>query len=336
MAKSDDILSREVAITAKVEETGISLSAKSRAVAAIDRLLGGLADWPAAVLEGRAAKRRLKDEVERKLIEVQAEVAERRLKGMEQAGDTLLIGVLKDSGRKQVNVASVVIEAVEELKALPPPTQAQSGVTLDEPDQVNDDWINQFARFAEDASSDELQQLWGRVLAGEVNRPGSFSRHTLRFIAELDKTTAEHCEFAMERAVGDFIPKVDAWIASDHLRIGIDLQRLGILECVTGLGSLQQQFIMSSKSPKTFIKGGQVLVVYGQDGAEVAVPAILVTRLGQEVFSLLTPKDPNSALRNLAELMKGQAAVQYIGLGPWVPEGDSLRFFCTEAILNWQ
>ena len=334
MANTDDILSREVAIAANVEETGISLKAKSRAVAAIDRLLGGLADWPAAVVEGKAAKRRLKDEVERKLIEVQAEVAERKLKGMEQAGDALLLGVLKDSGRKQVNVAGVVIDAVKELKALPPPMQPQSDGAEIGPDQLNEDWINQFTRFAEDASSDDLQQIWGRVLAGEISRPGSFSRHTLRFIAELDATTAIHCEFAMENAVGDFIPKTEAWNSSEHLRVGLDLQRLGVLEGLSGLGGMQQQFTMSSTNPKTFIKGGQALVVYGRDGDQVSVPAIVVTRLGQEVFSLLTPIDPNSALRCLSDLLKAQDAVSRIELGSWSPFGDGIQFVHTEMILS--
>jgi len=266
MAESDDVLSREVAIAAKLEGTSVSLQAKSRAVTAFDRLLGALSDWPAAFAEGRAAKRRLKDELERKLLEVQAEVAERKLRGLEQAGDVLLVGLLKDNGRKQSNVAGVVIEAVEEMKALPPPNQPQSGAASDEPDQVNEDWINQFARFAEDASSDELQQIWGRVLAGEVNCPGSFSRHTLRFISELDKTTAEHCEFAMEMAIQTMIPKTEVWNDSYHLEVGLDLQRLGILEGLTGIGSLSEQLTLSSKNPKIYFKGPKALMIYGEEG----------------------------------------------------------------------
>ena len=333
MSEPDDVLSRQVAITARVDATGVSLQAKSRAVAALDRLIGSLADLPAAYVEGKANKRRLKDQIDRRLLEVQAEVAERKLRGMEQAGDALLVDALKAAGRKQANSACVAIEAIEEMKALPPPTMAQPGDMADEPAAVDEDWMNQFSRYTEDASSDQLQQTWGRVLAREVNRPGSFSRHTLRFVAELDRTTAEHCEFAMELAIGDFIPKTEAWNASSHLMIGLDLQRLGLLEGIGGLGGMSQTFEFGGE-PMSFVKGQQLMVVSGQQGAQLSVPAIVVTRLGQEVFSLLTPSRPADALRELAGLLEKGDVVKRIELGPWVTEGDGLRYFAQEVLLD--
>lgn len=332
MAQADDVLAGEVAITAKLEETGISLKAKSRAVAAIDRLLGGLADWPAAFFEGRAAKRRLKDEIAQKLLQLQGELAERKLEGIEQAGDALLVGVLKDAGRKQLNVASVVIEAVEEIKALPAPEQVRSTDASDEPDEVDEDWLNQFMRFAEDASSDDLQQLWGRVLAGEVNRPGAFSRHTLRFIAELDKTTADHCEVASEFSFKNFIPIRNGRNLPFDLRIALDLQRLGILEGVSGDSSLATDFIMKSNTPNGFAKGNKVLLVYGSDGYVLKIPSIVVTRLGNEIFSLIKTRDPKNALNSLAEILKMDNGVKSLLLANLGEDLSDPRYYDAEAI----
>src|SRR5208283_1459027 len=51
--------------------------------------------------------------------------------------------------------------------------------------------LNIFERYAEDASSETMRALWARVLAGEIRRPGQFSLRTLRFMSELDATTAK-------------------------------------------------------------------------------------------------------------------------------------------------
>jgi hypothetical protein len=54
-----------------------------------------------------------------------------------------------------------------------------------------DDWLNAFQRISEDASSDKMQDLLSRILAGEINRSGSYSIATARKISEMDAYTAE-------------------------------------------------------------------------------------------------------------------------------------------------
>jgi hypothetical protein len=55
-------------------------------------------------------------------------------------------------------------------------------------EEVDPDWATRFFRFAEDASTEEMQFYWGKVLAGEVKQPGSFS---LRALAILHTITRE-------------------------------------------------------------------------------------------------------------------------------------------------
>jgi uncharacterized repeat protein (TIGR03899 family) len=55
---------------------------------------------------------------------------------------------------------------------------------------VEEDWTNRFFNYAQDISNDEMQKLWGRVLAGEVKRPKSFSLRTLEIIRNLSKEEA--------------------------------------------------------------------------------------------------------------------------------------------------
>ena len=59
------------------------------------------------------------------------------------------------------------------------------------PDSETDhDWTARFFGDVQDVSSEEMQSLWAKVLAGEVERPGSMSIKTLSVLRNLDQTTA--------------------------------------------------------------------------------------------------------------------------------------------------
>lgn len=72
-------------------------------------------------------------------------------------------------------------------------------------EELNSDWINRFRNHAEQASTEELRNLWARILAGEARRPGRFSAATLRFIGELDQLQAERCERISRFVLGNTI-----------------------------------------------------------------------------------------------------------------------------------
>lgn len=58
-------------------------------------------------------------------------------------------------------------------------------------DSVNKDWTKRFFNIVEDISEKEMQQIWGKVLAGEVKQPGSFSLRTLELLRNMKRTDAE-------------------------------------------------------------------------------------------------------------------------------------------------
>ena len=60
-----------------------------------------------------------------------------------------------------------------------------------EPEKIENDWIfHAFEKFKK-VSDDEMQDLWARVIAGEANSPGKFSKRTINFIETLEKEEAE-------------------------------------------------------------------------------------------------------------------------------------------------
>ena len=62
----------------------------------------------------------------------------------------------------------------------------------DVPDTDPDhDWAARFFNDVQDVSSEEMQILWAKVLAGEVERPGSTSIRALACLREVDRDTAK-------------------------------------------------------------------------------------------------------------------------------------------------
>lgn len=59
------------------------------------------------------------------------------------------------------------------------------------PQNVSNDWIANFFEKCRIISDEDMQRLWSKILAGEANSPGTFSRRTVNLLSDLDKSDAE-------------------------------------------------------------------------------------------------------------------------------------------------
>jgi Protein of unknown function (DUF2806) len=110
--------------------------------------------------------------------------------------------VRKRENRRQINLESITKQA---FAALPPPEPLS-----DEP--VNQDWTSRFFKECEDISDEQMQQIWARILAGEVARPGSFAPRTLSVTRDLTKQDADLftrlCQFGWVIPGVGFVPVI--------------------------------------------------------------------------------------------------------------------------------
>ena len=84
------------------------------------------------------------------------------------------------AGKRVANVSGIVRGAADRLGDREAPDV--------EPDL---DWTARFFGDAQDVSSEDMQALYSKVLAGEVERPGSTSMHTLSILRDLSRDTAK-------------------------------------------------------------------------------------------------------------------------------------------------
>lgn len=112
-----------------------------------------------------------------KQAETNTQVQLLKLKGEEEIANY----VLAKETRKMNNTKSVVEKAKSYF------TEGES--VSNEP--VNSDWANRFFSIVEDISDETLHDIWGRILAGEVKRPNSYSLRTLELLRNITKEEAE-------------------------------------------------------------------------------------------------------------------------------------------------
>lgn len=70
------------------------------------------------------------------------------------------------------------------------------------PDDVEDDWYANFFDKVRNISDEDMQMLWSRILAGEINNPRNFSKRTINLFTNFDKEDAKAfatlCSFQCE------------------------------------------------------------------------------------------------------------------------------------------
>jgi hypothetical protein len=151
---------------------------------------------------------------------------------MDDTGKVTVRRFIAEETRKQINREAVWVEMDESVRALPPPSLTEP---QDDSLELEEDWINIFASYADRASSERLRQLRGRILAGEIRKPGSFAPSTLRVISEMDtEIAAAFQEVARLRiAGGSRLLRADP-LENEVLIKWTFLEEVGLLQDVNG------------------------------------------------------------------------------------------------------
>lgn len=92
--------------------------------------------------------------------------------------------ILADAERQQSNLEQVYMHAADEIEDI--------NKVADTP--IDADWITRFNTITQDVSDEEIQFIWGKILAGEFQHVGSFSLRTLEVIKNLDRKDAQLIE----------------------------------------------------------------------------------------------------------------------------------------------
>ncbi len=145
-------------------------------------LVEKISDAVGGVFKPYQIKRVAKAEAEAAIIEAKSQMQITELQ------ERAVRRFFKEEAKKQRNIEEITAKALPQLS------------DQSKPEQMNDDWLTNFFDKCRIVSDGEMQQLWSKVLAGEANSPGRYSKRTVNFLGALDKTEALHftrlCSFA--------------------------------------------------------------------------------------------------------------------------------------------
>lgn len=264
---------------------------------AFGNLLGGLTAVPAAKLrqyaqgiEDITAARSMTTAI---LAKAAADEASNNPLMVQAAAEIFLPTALRKA-KNRLNVAQSAAEHLAET--------ASVGTSGDGAASPDDDWINSFMRFAEDASSERLQDLFGRILAGQILRPGAFGLATLRTLGELDQAIANDFTQAWARSVGEAVDYGPEWQRGDGFSRWKRLSEVGLM-APTSISLFPPSFspiFNGTAAWSPMQAGGTCLNVFFQQELTTKWNHIEFTRVGREIGSILQRPNYEENMRQAA------------------------------------
>lgn len=172
-----------------ISNSSIPATIRKNVFKAIGQLGTALVDIPVAHFEGIAAEKRAETTA--------------RIKSINETGNQIAKAINIDEKyarvaqkkhadkivREQVNLDKISKHAIIEIEKKI--SHSNSDKNKSEIPDIDLDWLNTFEAEASKKSTAEMQLLFGKILAGEITQPSSFSIKTVKLISQINASTAQ-------------------------------------------------------------------------------------------------------------------------------------------------
>jgi hypothetical protein len=213
--------------------------------------------------------------------------------------------------QEEINLNKVIVLAEKELE-----NDKQESPN----EKIDSDWFTRWRDNAKKVRAEELQQLWAKVLAGEVKSPGSYSLRTLEFIKNISQEEA------------NLISKLAPFVVRDQVYkdkrledVGIDftfLLEMDDLRLISGVkgGGLNSHLGTKEKGhyKNSILHRNKILNLSAPDeNIIIKFECYKVTKIGQEIFELGDFGADQLYLENIGKKAKDQGVT--VKIADWAP-----------------
>lgn len=284
---------------------------------AIGRLVCTAAEVPSAYLESRADQFKDRAANRQKISTALAKHVIAKIPENPKLAERALDYFAGDIIRKKVNAEEVVRCAVEELTNTTIIQGARHEKELSA-DSLDDDWLNSFARYAENANSDDLRHHFGKILAGEIRRAGSYSLFSIDMLSKLGKSEAEIITSIAPYTAGGIILMTNTCKKLLTVRHQALLSALNILATpsVAGDGTCIDIKVgnaeFDNRPANHIIASRQVIFIVSSEKKTISYPAAMLTPMGEEILTLHTCDLDQYMLKEFALDMKQHELDVYV------------------------
>jgi hypothetical protein len=231
---------------------------------------------------------------------------------------------------EQQNIEQITAQAAEELR---------DEKTVSE-EAVDPDWISHFFDIARNISNEQMQLIWGQILAGEVKRPKSFSLRTLELLKNISQHEAETFVKVAKLAIhhgnsvfilypdrGEFLAETFGIRFADLL----SLQEIGLLNANDNL--VIKMLATEKPITEVFVYGDIAIALQRPAGhPKFQFPIRGFTKIAQELLPLVNIEADIRYIQRFGSLLKpNETVVKY---GTIVArEGDQLQIENVQEIV---
>jgi len=167
--------------------TGVPAPIRKNAARAFTRLCTAAVEYPAALIEGAIEEKRAETRARVRLIDTSASQIAEQMRTDPKYARAAVTKFGHKILRERLNVDRISQAAAEELRSEPPSIGSDQD---SEVSPISEDWLNAFEDDAAKMSSQQMQRLFGKILAGEIRKPTSYSIKTVKLMAQLDNRAA--------------------------------------------------------------------------------------------------------------------------------------------------
>lgn len=160
------------------------------------------------------------------------------------------------------------------------------------------DWIIRFYEDVGSVSDEQIQEIWAKILSGEINNPGSYSLKTLEVLKNMSKKDAEMfnkiCSFSVITGNGIFVPNISTYLEKCKITYS-ELMYLDELGLINYSEFIECTIRVSDGGVTMFYNNDLIVLAYSitENIVKVGMLQYPLTNVGRELFRVQTSLQSN-------------------------------------------
>lgn len=195
---------------------------------------------------------------------------------------------------KQENIETIVDSAYE----------AVSGIESCAEGDISREWMHRFIDAAGDISTEEMQKIWSKVLAGEVLDPTSFSLRTLECLRNLDVRDAKLFEVLCSVVISNrFVINDNEFLDSRGITYDsiLKLDEGGLINS-SGIISFEEEI---SEEENLIMDFGQYIFMgSSEEGSKFSMQEFPLTTAGRELSKIVGGSIDLETIKEICRIAK--------------------------------
>ena len=175
--------------------------------------------------------------------------------------------------------------------------------------QYSFDWFIRYYEASGNISDKEMQILWAKILAGEIEKPSSYSLRTLDVLRNMSKEEAERfvkiCNSAIKIESAQYaIPADHDYISKNDINYSdiLMLEEIGLIN--SGSNVRINNDLEGNTEYILYVYGSLIVRAIASEKRELSLRVFIFTNVGNELATLIDRESNEENLLNLCKKLR--------------------------------